>query len=58
MNKLPMYIILGVTMAVGGYVPVMFGQSSFGGWSLLGSTIGGIVGIYIYVKARQNGYID
>ena len=50
MEKLTMYIIIGIAMTIGGYIPVLFGQSAFGGWSLLGTVIGGIAGIYIYIK--------
>lgn len=54
MDKMIMYLILGTSMSVGGLIPVLLGQSAFGGWSLLGTTIGGFIGIYIYVKIRQN----
>jgi hypothetical protein len=37
-------------MAIGGYIPVLFGASAFGLWSLLGSTLGGVVAIYFIYK--------
>lgn len=40
----------GVGGSIGGYVPVLLGASSFGGWSILGAFVGGIVGIYVGVK--------
>lgn len=38
---------------VGGYIPIMFGASSFGGWSILGALVGGIVGIWIGLKIQE-----
>ncbi len=40
---------IGATIGglIGGYIPVLFGQSDFSLWSILGSTIGGIIGIII-----------
>lgn len=35
---------------IGGYIPVLFGASSLGGWSILGAFIGGLLGIYVGVK--------
>lgn len=36
--------------AVGGYVPVLLGDVELlDGWSILGSTVGGIVGIWLGV---------
>lgn len=51
-----MYLVIGIFMSAGGYLPVLFGQSAFGGWSILGTLLGGIAGIYIYFKLRQSGY--
>jgi len=58
MTKLVMYIIIGVTTSIGSYVPVLFGASMLGGWSVLGSLIGGIIGIVIFYKVRQAGYVE
>ncbi len=58
MSKLPMYIIMSLSMGVGGYIPVLFGQSAFGGMSVLGTVIGGIFGIILYAKLRSNGIIE
>ncbi len=58
MSKLPMYVIMSLSMGVGGYVPVLFGQSAFGGLSILGTVIGGIFGIILYAKLRSNGIIE
>ncbi|MDO8266094.1 MAG: hypothetical protein Q7T41_04100 [Candidatus Saccharibacteria bacterium] len=46
MNKTVMYIFITIGGGIGGYLPVLFGDSSmFSGWSVLGSTVGGILGI-------------
>ena len=58
MTKLVMYIIIGVTTTIGGYVPVLFGADLLGGWSILGTLLGGIVGIYIFYKVRDAGYVE
>ena len=47
-----------VAMGAGGYVPVLFGQSALGGWSILGTVLGGIVGIVVYAKLRNDGIIE
>ncbi|MFZ1458990.1 MAG: hypothetical protein WAT17_03875 [Candidatus Saccharimonadales bacterium] len=58
MSKLPMYIIMSIAMGVGGYVPVMFGADMMDPSTILGTVIGGIIGIVIYVKLRNMGYIE
>jgi len=48
MNKTMLYLFITIGGAIGGYLPVLFGDSSmFSGWSVLGSTIGAIVGIFV-----------
>ena len=46
MDKKIIVLTAGFGGAVGGYVPVLFGASGFGGWSILGAFIGGIIGIW------------
>lgn len=58
MTKLVMYIIIGATTSIGSYVPVLFGADMLGGWSVLGSLIGGVIGIIIFYKVRQAGYVE
>jgi len=53
-----MYLILTVMMAIGGYIPVLFGADALGGWSILGGLVGGIIGVWIYMKVRSSGYLD
>jgi hypothetical protein len=50
MNKGLIMTMAGVGGLVGGYIPVLFGANSFGGWSILGAFIGGLIGIYAGVK--------
>lgn len=50
MNKGLILLVSGATGAVGGYLPTLFGASGFGGWSILGAFVGGIVGIWIGFK--------
>lgn len=39
---------------VGGYAPVLFGDSSLlDGWSILGGLIGGLLGIWLGVKLAK-----
>jgi hypothetical protein len=45
-------IIIGMIIGstIGGYLPTLFGAHGISYWSLLGSTIGGLIGIYISFK--------
>lgn len=53
MNKGVITICASAGGVIGGYIPVLFGSSSFGGWSLLGAFIGGLAGIWVGVKIQQ-----
>ena len=53
MNKTVMYLFITIGGAAGGYLPVLLGAGGFSVWSILGSTVGGIVGIYTAVKISQ-----
>lgn len=53
-----MYIIISLASGIGSYIPILFGQSMLDIWSILGGFVGGIVGIIIYLKLRQAGYIE
>lgn len=50
-------ILTGATIGgiAGAYVPSLFGDTDmFSGWSILGSTIGGLVGIWLgYLLAKR-----
>lgn len=58
MSKFVMYIIIGVGGALGAWVPTMFGASMMDFSSIFGSMIGGLVGIYVYWKLHQAGYLE
>lgn len=58
MSKLPMYLIMTIAMGVGGYVPVLFGAGMMDPSTILGTVIGGIIGIVVYQKLRSYGYIE
>ena len=53
MNKGLIMLMSGVGGAIGSYIPVIFGASGFGGWSVLGAFVGGLVGIYVGVKMND-----
>ncbi len=50
MNKTVMYLFISIGGMIGGYIPVLFGASGIGAWSILGSTIGGLAGIWAAAK--------
>lgn len=50
MSKGVIYLGAGIGSLIGSLLPVVFGSSYFGGWSILGSVIGGIAGIWLIVK--------
>ena len=58
MSKLPMYVIMSVTMGAGAYIPVLFGASALGLESIVGSMVGGIGGIFLYIYLRNSGFIE
>jgi hypothetical protein len=45
-------VMLGMTVGstIGGYVPMLFGVGIFSFWSLVGTLVGGILGIYLAFK--------
>ena len=53
MSKGIIGLMAGVGGTVGGYLPVLFGASGFGGWSILGAFVGGIAGIWVGYKMSQ-----
>lgn len=42
-------IIIGAIIGslLGGYLPTLFGADSISFWSLIGSAVGGLIGIYV-----------
>jgi hypothetical protein len=45
-TKTMVWIGLFIGSTIGGYLPAFFGASVFSGWSILGSTLGGALGIW------------
>lgn len=58
MSKVVMYIIISVATVIGGWLPTLFGASMLDMWSILGSVVGGFIGIFVYWKLRQAGYLE
>jgi uncharacterized membrane protein YjjB (DUF3815 family) len=55
MNKQLIYLLAGVGGIIGAYVPVwLFHQSDFSIASILGSGLGGIIGIWLAVKLQNS----
>lgn len=42
--------MIAIGGGVGGYIPVLLGSGLLSGWSIIGSAIGSIAGLYIAVK--------
>ena len=53
-----MYIIVSAGMTIGSLLPTLFGQSVLGLWSVIGTLIGGFIGIWVFWKLRQMGYLE
>lgn len=53
MNKKVILFFAMLISFVGSYIPVLFGGSFFGGWSVIGSAIGGFVGIWLGVVVSK-----
>ena len=47
-------LFAGIGGTIGAYLPMLFGDSGLGGWSVLGAFVGGIIGIWIGFKVSQN----
>jgi len=50
MSKTVIWIGVIVGSSLGGYVPSLFGVDVFSLWGLLGSTVGGIAGVFAGIK--------
>lgn len=53
MNKTMMYLFISIGGGIGAYIPVLFGADGFSVWSVVGSTIGGLAGIWAAYKISQ-----
>lgn len=55
MSKKTVYLAATIGGIIGGYLPVvLFGAGSFSIWSILGSLVGGLGGIWVAVKLSNN----
>ncbi len=54
MNKTIMYLFITIGGLIGAYIPTFFGADGFSIWSVVGSTIGGLAGIWAAYKLSQN----
>jgi hypothetical protein len=53
MNKGLILFFSTIVGLVGSYIPVLFGDSMWGGWSLFGSFVGGLLGIWLGVVVSR-----
>ena len=53
MEKSVQYLLITIGGGIGAYLPTLFGQSSFGGWSIIGSLVGGFIAIYFIFKLNN-----
>lgn len=52
--KTMIYICVFIFGAIGSYIPILLGiDDGFGGWSILGSLVGGLFGIWVGVKIAK-----
>ena len=50
MDRRVLWMSVGLGSTVGGFVPMLFGQSSFSAASLLGSVVGCFAGIWLAAR--------
>ena len=53
MNKTIIMFFTIIFSLVGGYLPVLFGDSIFGIWGILGGFVGGVLGILVGVVVSK-----
>ena len=53
MNKTVIMFFTIIFSLIGGYLPVLFGDSIFSVWSILGGFVGGILGIWVGVVVSK-----
>jgi uncharacterized membrane protein YeaQ/YmgE (transglycosylase-associated protein family) len=49
-DKIILYIAIAIGGFAGTYIPTLFGIDALSGWSLFWSTVGSIVGIWVWAK--------
>ena len=50
MDRRVLWMCIGLGSTVGGFVPMLFGQSSFSAASLLGSVVGCFAGVWLAAR--------
>jgi hypothetical protein len=50
MNKSMVWIGASIGGAIGGYIPALWGDNFLSLWSVILSTVGGLLGIYLVYK--------
>lgn len=50
MDKKVLWLLISIFGFIGSWIPTLLGASSFSGWSLLGSALGGFFGIFVFWK--------
>ena len=53
MGKKLVWLGVFVGSTLGGYVPTLFGADAISLWGLLGSTVGGIAGVFLGLKSEE-----
>ncbi|MCA9309129.1 hypothetical protein KC973_02015 [Candidatus Saccharibacteria bacterium] len=53
MDKRVIILVASVGGMLGAYIPMLLGAASLSGWSILGSFIGGLLGVWVGVKLSQ-----
>jgi len=44
------WVFITVGGFIGGYVPLLWGGNAFSAWAIITSTVGALVGIWVYKK--------
>ncbi|HZQ30014.1 MAG TPA: hypothetical protein VFA93_02975 [Patescibacteria group bacterium] len=52
-TKTIVWICVFLFSIIGGYIPVLLGESFLSSWSILGNGIGGLLGIWIGIKIAR-----
>ena len=53
MSKTVIWFGVFVGSSLGGYLPTLFGAEMFSVWGILGSTAGGVVGVFAGIKLGE-----
>ena len=53
-TKTLVFIFMTIGSLIGGYIPVLFGDSMFSIWSLIWSSAGALIGIWVGFKIGES----